>query len=84
MLSLHVSKLCVRIRHELGPRDRIELSASVAEECYLLLPGLVLVPGADQESRSEATLQAHHQPTGWLQHVQTAAARGPVTPALYC
>lgn len=51
----------------------------VAEECYLLLPGLGFVPGADQESRSEAALQAHHQPAGWLQYVQTAASGGPVT-----
>lgn len=57
-----------------------ESPASVAEERYLLLPGVGLVPGADQEPRSEAALQAHHQPAGWLQHVQAAAAGGAVTP----
>lgn len=67
---------------------RTESSASVAEECYLLLPGFGFVPGADQESWSEAALQSRYQPTGWLQHVQTAAARGLVTlthlHTLYC
>lgn len=50
----------------------------VAEERHVPVPGLGLVPGADQGSGSKAALQPDHQPAGRLQHVQSPAAGGAV------
>lgn len=47
-----------------------------AEECYIQLPSFSLIPGADPGSGEKVTLQAEHQPAGWIQHVQTAASGG--------
>lgn len=47
-----------------------------AEECYVQLSSFSLILGADQGSREKVTLQAKHQPAGWIQHVQTAASGG--------